>query len=66
MTHTFAESLQIIIRSNKQTVILENAINRIFNNFKISTQKAFHIWREQKNFLGLQSKIVGEKKKNVL
>lgn len=55
-----------MFRSNRQTIIMEKALSRIFDNFRLSTQKAFNLWREYKNILIIQGSILKDKKKNVL
>ena len=60
------ENYKVIMRSNKETVIIEKALNRIFGNMGVSLSKVFHIWRENKNILAMQNAMSNEKKKNVL
>lgn len=66
LSEVTANNFQMVMRSNRQTLILEKALNKIFQNFKISTQRALSLWREQKNVLNLQLRIGSEKKKNIL
>lgn len=39
------------MRNQRETVIIENALDRIFRNFKIGTEKAFNIWRQNNRVL---------------
>lgn len=62
----YYQNLMIIMKSNRQTIIMEKALNRMFSNLGYSTQMAFNVWREQKNVLALQDKMTKEKKKNMI
>lgn len=66
MNNVFGEGLYIVFRSNRETLIIEKALNKIFANFSGSTQRAFNIWRENKNIIKLQQSMDQEKKKNIL
>ena len=60
------ENFKVIMRTNRETVIIEKALNQIFNNVGMSMSKVFNVWRENKNILAMQSAMSNEKKKNVL
>lgn len=62
----YYQNLMIIMKSNRQTIIMEKALNRMFSNLGYSTQMAFNVWREQKNVLALQDNMTKEKKKNMI
>ena len=66
MNVLLGENYKVIMRSNRETVIIEKALNRIFGNMGLSLAKIFNVWRENKNILAMQSAMSNEKKKNVL
>ena len=51
------------MRSNKDTIIIENALKQLFSNVSGSLESSFRMWREKSRVLEFQEKLNTNKKK---
>ena len=54
------------MRSNKDTIIIENALKQLFSNVSGSLESSFRMWREKSRVLEFQEKLNTNKKNTIM